>query len=358
MRKVLSVIGAMILMLFLFGCKKNEANETVMATSPAVELNTVETTEETTVPATTESTDIEIKINSENFGEYFELYYECGFQENSFGEISIGTVSWGIHLKDAFRPYLKNAESIAVEIGYTYGFVDYEPDYQNETIILKDISSIDVFEITHVYDLVYDADYMVVEYKVPGILMVKPEEQKVRCPVNLKVFRAQGTLSFSEVPVTAQSENTMPSATRKSTETEKIEISTQNWNTYFEFVELPVFSENPFGEVDTFNLYFRFRLKEEYLERLNPEETKIALEVSYTYGHRYCSVDYESQTYELSGYQNTGKSSKMGELSSHSDGGYYFMDFGVYPEFSGNTIFSYSDFEVLRISGILCLSCN
>ena len=61
MRKVLSVIGAMILMLFLFGCKKNEANETVMATSPAVELNTVETTEETTVPATTESTDIEIQ---------------------------------------------------------------------------------------------------------------------------------------------------------------------------------------------------------------------------------------------------------------------------------------------------------
>ena len=37
--------------------------------------------------------------------------------------------------------------TIAVEIGYTYGFVDYGPDHQKETIRSKDISSIDVFEI-------------------------------------------------------------------------------------------------------------------------------------------------------------------------------------------------------------------
>ena len=42
--------------------------------------------------------------------------------------------------------------TIAVEIGYTYGFVDYGPDHQKENIRLKDISSIDVFEIAHVYD--------------------------------------------------------------------------------------------------------------------------------------------------------------------------------------------------------------
>lgn len=358
MRKILSLLMILMVVLSLCACQKEEIDNTIATTheTETTLVNTIMEAEETTIPATTESTEIEIEISSENFGEYFEVFYEYDFQVNSFGDISNEIVSWGIHLKEPFQPYLKKAESISVELAYFYGYVNFEPNYTNKTIVLKDITSTDIFEVSNVYDLTYDDETTDVGYKVPGILMVKPGEQIVRCPVDLKVYRAIGTLILTEYPDTVQSDNNMPSATKKSNETEEITISTENWNTYFEFVEVPVFSENPFGEVDTFNLYFQFRLKEEYLDRLNSENSNIAIEASYTYGHRYCTVDYETQTYELHEYQNTGKSSNMGELFSHSDGGYYFADFGVNPEYNGSTVFAYSDFEVLRIAGILCLS--
>lgn len=315
-----------------------------------------------TVPEETVATEpkrtgtVEIELTPENFGEYFEIYHDCFFQENAFGDISAGMMPWGIRLKDAFQPYLKKADGIAAEIDVGFSIIEYEIDYDNRKINLIEGSGIPTDDrYTYVCDLAYNESTSSVDTQV-AFLVPSATRQACRYPTEVTVLRAKGKLILTEYPDTVQSDNDMPSATKQPNETEEITISAENWNTYFEFAEVPAFSENAFGEVDTFNLYFQFRLKEEYLERIIPDNSNIAVEASYTYGHRYCTVDYEAQTYELRGYKDTGKSSNMGELSFHSDGGYYFADFGVNPEYNGSTIFAYSDFEVLRINGILCLS--
>lgn len=359
-RKILSLLMVLMVVLSLCACQKKEIDNTIATTRETETsfVNTTEEAEETTVPAVTIPDTITVELTPENFGEYFEIYHDCFFQENAFGDISAGMMPWGICLKDVFQPYLKQAEEIAVEIETGFSFIEYEIDYDNRKINLIAGSEIPTDDrYTYVCDLAYNESTSSIDSQV-AFLVPSATRQACRYPTEVTVLRAIGTLVFDNTQDLPVTENSMPFAEQPSTETEEIELTLYNWDTYFEFAEVPSFTENVFGEVDTFNLYFQFRLKEEYLERLNPENSNIAVEASYTYGHRYCTVDYEAQTYELREYENTGKTSKMGELFFHSDGGYYFADFGVNPEFDGNTIFAYSNFEVLRITGVLCLDSN
>ena len=45
---------------------------------------------------------------------------------------------------------------------------------------------------------------------------------------------------------------------------ETIEITEENWETYFEVVQFPVWNENAFGEGELFQIQYRLELREEY----------------------------------------------------------------------------------------------
>lgn len=361
MRKVLSLLMVVVILLSLCACQQKEPNKSELEeTSPEITVeNTTVATEETAVPTVTVPATFTVELTPENFGDYFEMFFEPVFQEDAFGDISRVDFQWGIRLKEVYLPYLKNAENIVVEIISGHGFREYEIDNDNKAIEWSEIDTIGYEQdrYTRIAELSYIKDEQSVMSRF-GLAVPSATRQAVKYPVEVGVLRAKGTLVFRNAEDFPATENKMPPAEKQSVETEEIELTTENWDTYFEFAEVPDFSENSFGEVDTFHLYYQFRLKEEYVERLKPDKSNVAIEVSYTYGDRYCNVDFENQSYELHKYEYTGESSKMGELSFHSDGGYYFADFGVNPQFNGNTVFSYSNFEILRIAGCLCLSRN
>lgn len=136
---------------------------------------------------------------------------------------------------------------------------------------------------------------------------------------------------------------------------ELVEITLDNWNTYFELVVTPEFKQNAFGEYDNFKLSHRFQLKAEYFPLLNAEETKISVEVTYNYVERECNVDFENLTYELGEALRTAQSSQITDYSYANKDYFYFTPFGIQTYFDGKIQYSYEDVEVIRIQGTLCL---
>lgn len=136
---------------------------------------------------------------------------------------------------------------------------------------------------------------------------------------------------------------------------ELVEITLDNWNTYFEVIATPVFEQNAFGEYDDFKLSHRFQLKDEYFPLLNAEETKISIEVTYNYVERECNVDFENLTYELGEALRTAESSKITDSFYAYKDCFYCVPFGIESYYNGVYQYSYEDVEVIRIQGMLCL---
>lgn len=78
-----------------------------------------------------------------------------------------------------------------------------------------------------------------------------------------------------------------------------IEITTENWDEYFEIVDEGKFGENAFGEVESFNYYQYLALKEEYIDKFSSSLSELAMELDFTYGQKGCQVDLENKKYTL-----------------------------------------------------------
>ena len=80
---------------------------------------------------------------------------------------------------------------------------------------------------------------------------------------------------------------------------EAIEITTENWDEYFEITDEGKFSENAFGEVEGFNYYQYLSLKEEYIDKFSNSLSKLVMELDFTYGKKGCEVDLPNKKYTL-----------------------------------------------------------
>jgi len=146
---------------------------------------------------------------------------------------------------------------------------------------------------------------------------------------------------------------------------EDIEITLDNWQTYFEFVENNYFVDNAFGETYRLVIAPRFKLKDEYFPRLKEDRSSIILESQYRYGQRYCTVDYEAKTFTLGDwtsqtYPAQGSQIVDGMVCSRTMGMYYTESIrggsGMIEKGNGGDhIMTYDNFEILRIQGTLCL---
>ena len=77
-----------------------------------------------------------------------------------------------------------------------------------------------------------------------------------------------------------------------------IELTVENWDTYFEVVEVAYFLENAFGEAYRLHIQHYYKLKDEY-SKMSGTETNIAIQYSYTMGYRECIVDFENKDFTL-----------------------------------------------------------
>ena len=134
-----------------------------------------------------------------------------------------------------------------------------------------------------------------------------------------------------------------------------VALTVDNWDTYFEVVTFPEFTENAFGEVDGFNLRHFIRLKEEYYPLLNAEQTSIIMEIAYNYGERMCSVDLEKQTYALGERTRTVSTTSIADRFYDSGSSLTCSPFGV-EFYDVGKVRYYEDVEMVRIQGTLSLA--
>lgn len=80
---------------------------------------------------------------------------------------------------------------------------------------------------------------------------------------------------------------------------EEIEITPENWDQYFELVTEGKFSDNAFGEFESFTHYQYLALKREYVDRISSSLSKLAMELDFTYGRKGCKLDKDNKSYTL-----------------------------------------------------------
>ena len=312
--------------------------------------------EETAITEPKRTGTVEIELTPANFLDFFEYAVDYEFKENAFGEVESVNAWQFVRLKEEYVPNLIRGDGVVVEIAYHYASAYGIIDYENKTFIPNgEVNPTGEEEITKVIEPI---DYLGYPLCYSMGLAAPRGNEGFRFAYIDEVLRTQGTLVLSGSPEDYPQTEASPeaSASIQNNEPETVEVTLENWEDYFEFAEVPIFSENAFGELDQLVLEYRSQLKDEYLARISKDGTSVVAEFNFTYGPRYCSVDYGTQTYTLGEYRNSGKGSEMGELSFRSGGGFYFTGFGVFPAFEGDTIRTYSDFEVLRIQGTLCLN--
>ena len=157
--------------------------------------------------------------------------------------------------------------------------------------------------------------------------------------------------------------NNSDDADNNSTETntenyETIELTAENWDQYFEFIVRPSFTTNAFGELARFELWPYFSLKEEYVSRIVTDQTTIAIEMTYLYGERVCSVDINTMSYTLGDYTPKGQRGEdiIDQTQFIWGDTFYGCNVGGLCYLSGNELnYYYSDFEIVRIMGNLVL---
>lgn len=142
----------------------------------------------------------------------------------------------------------------------------------------------------------------------------------------------------------------------------EIELTAENFDTYFELVEVPIFHKNEFGETDEMDLYQYYLVREEYNVS---DMTDFAIEYSCVWGRKDCEVDFTNLTYALSDFNDTTPPSNVMndrfydiEVNGQERFGFSIGGSGKSVKKSYGSIgeVGYSvDFEILQVKGTLFL---
>ena len=86
---------------------------------------------------------------------------------------------------------------------------------------------------------------------------------------------------------------------------DKVELSLENFNTYFEFVEEPIFTKNSSGETDALRLRHYYKLKSDY--KIDLEKSSIEITYNHTYRSRPITVNFKDQTFKFGAQSGSKK---------------------------------------------------
>ena len=142
----------------------------------------------------------------------------------------------------------------------------------------------------------------------------------------------------------------------------EMEITTENWQEYFEITIEEHWGENAFGEPDYISRNLIFRVKDTYADKVAPwdfaEPQDISIEIGYDYTNYKWTIDFENQTYEkgsISDYDPEGYETIIKKLDPYS----LSIDIDRCTRWKDGTgsvaICEYTNIEVLRIKGTLFL---
>ena len=141
-----------------------------------------------------------------------------------------------------------------------------------------------------------------------------------------------------------------------------VELTAENWDTYFEMIEVPYFTENKFGETDTLYIAHFYVLKDG-VGQADEEQSSVLIEYTYKWGSKSCAIDFVNKTFTLGEYLNgyPKENSKIDDrfafITDHSvnrfgmEAGWVAAGCGT----KGTDIRYDTDFQVLRVQGTLYL---
>ena len=142
---------------------------------------------------------------------------------------------------------------------------------------------------------------------------------------------------------------------------ERIELTAENWDTYFEVVKTFDIFKNAFGDFDLAEYEIWYCLKEPYYERLYNKDgspayyqDSVAVEVEISEQHVNYAIDVQNGTYTVEPYGSVDLNKKVCTSSQGQDYFHLFIDDALFYNETGNWPYPV-EFSLLRATGYLWL---
>lgn len=145
---------------------------------------------------------------------------------------------------------------------------------------------------------------------------------------------------------------------------EKVELTVENWDTYFAYEEEFYCNNNAFGEFDSAEISYRYDLKEEYFARLYNNDGSqpwynqddVTIEYQYTDNRVNYSIDAQQKTYTIEEITEFEVKTYITESYQETEP-YFRLHLGSFyiPQESGNKTGYKTDISILRVKGYLWL---
>lgn len=162
------------------------------------------------------------------------------------------------------------------------------------------------------------------------------------------------TLSFAA----CKNEKTPEETTTTPTEEVKlgpVEITSENFDTYFEFIEESFFTKNNSGEVNALRFRHYYKLRDKY----SIDETKSSIKINYgyTYTTKSANIDFENQKFTLGEQIGEAKSYEnipVAKISKITYKNYAILLLQpTHAEKGDSEIMYFSDFKLNSVEGTL-----
>ncbi len=136
---------------------------------------------------------------------------------------------------------------------------------------------------------------------------------------------------------------------------DKVELTLENFDTYFDFVEESFFTKDSSGEVDSLRFRQYYKLKNEY--KIDLEKSNVEI----TYNHSYCSrpihVDFNTETFKFgdnSSNKEIFENRKINKIQMITPTDYAIFLFQPSKIEKGTShALYYDDFELTSVNGTL-----
>lgn len=137
--------------------------------------------------------------------------------------------------------------------------------------------------------------------------------------------------------------------------TDSVELTLENFDTYFEFVEESFFTKDSSGNVDALRFRHYYKLKDDY--KVDVEKSNIEIVYNHSYRSRPVTVDFNNETFEFgqkSGEKKTIENRTINKLTmiNYKDCAILLLQPDKVDKNTKETLF-YDDFELKSVKGTL-----
>ncbi len=153
----------------------------------------------------------------------------------------------------------------------------------------------------------------------------------------------------------SQTPDEVPSSDEQQVPKEKIELTLENWDTYFEFIEESFFTKDTSGKTDALRFRHYYKLKADY--KIDLEKSNIEIKYKHSYCPTSITVNLGNETFKLGSATGEKKIidertiNRLSMITTEVCAVLLFQPDKVTPDIKET--FIYDDFELTEVKGTL-----